>query len=373
MKTEMLSEETRGALHRIHIDELSEVQAAIPDIMAGKDMLVQAPTGSGKTLAFLIPAVERLLPQGKGRHDPQVLILEPTRELAQQTADTARQLLSTREGYRTAVLAGGCDIQKQIRSFHKGADIVVATPARLCDHLRRHTFKTPACTLLVVDEADLMLSMGFVEDVLAAADALPEHQTLLFSATMDSNVRELSPKLQKDPVSFTVSHSELLAQKTDVHVLLVPEAEKPDALLKLVHHEQTMIFCNHVNTAEFVSTFLKKKGFPAGCLHSRLKTEERKETADAFRSGRLQILCATDAACRGIDIPAVRLIICYDFPDEEVSLIHRVGRTSRAGTSGEAWILTERKEDIEHAEKLLYQKVSVQKFRQRRNRSHQHA
>lgn len=365
----------QAALQKMNIHTLSEVQSTIPEAEAGRDLIVQAPTGAGKTLAYLLPIVERLSPQGKGKHWPAALILVPTRELALQTADTARKLLSTQEGIRTAVLTGGADMNAQVRSFSKGADIVIATPARLCDHLRRHTFKPKLCRTFVLDEADEMLSMGFVEDVRTAAASLPEHQTLLYSATMPEDVKALSGDLQKDPKTFIFTHSTVLEQKTAVHGLLVREDDKPDALLSVLRREQTLIFCNTIRTADFAASFLQKKGIAAEALHSGMDPKVRKHTAEDFRKGKLKILCATDVACRGIDIPSVQCVISYDYPDQDISLIHRIGRTSRAGTEGHAWIFftPKQKEKIETAESRFSEQFDLRRFRpSMKRRSHPH-
>lgn len=341
MEITEFSAPVQAALAKMNITSLSEVQQCIPDVMKGKDLLCQAPTGSGKTLAFLLPAVERLAPQGKGKHFPAVLILVPTRELALQTADTARSLLSTQEGFRTAVLTGGTDIQVQIRSFSRGADIVIATPARLLDHLRRHTFKPKNCRMLILDEADVMLSMGFEKDVRAAAASLPDHQTLLFSATYPDAIRALSADLQNDPERFSVKESRMLEQKTEFRFYLTPEKNKNSVLLSLLKKNRgsCLVFVNTRKGADAAAAFLRKNGIRAEALHSMMEQKDRRRIISDFRSGLLPVMTATDVASRGIDIPAVRLVICYDLPDSDTDLVHRCGRTSRAATRGTCCLL----------------------------------
>ena len=324
------------ALADMHIEKLSEVQQYIPAFMSGKDYLIQSPTGSGKTLAYLLPIVERLIPQGKGKHFPQALILVPTRELALQTADTARKLLATQEGIRTAVLTGGVDIKIQIQTFKKGADIVVATPARLLDHIRRHTFKPKECTTLVLDEADVMLSMGFEEDVRKCITALPEHQTILCSATYTPQIEKLSQAIQKHAEKIVIGHSDMLAQRTTFTFVRTTEKAKPDALLHSLQKDfkQCLIFANTKATVSFLASLLKKHDIPAEALHSEVESNDRKKILRSFRNDSLRILVATDIAERGIDIPNVDLLINYDIPDSDTTLLHRCGRTSRANTSG---------------------------------------
>lgn len=345
------------ALAAMHIEKLSEVQQYIPAFQSGKDFLIQSPTGSGKTLAYMLPIVERLMPQGKGKHFPQALILVPTRELALQTADTARKLLSTQEGIRTAVLTGGVDIQVQIKAFSKGADIVIATPARLLDHIRRHTFKPKQCTMLVLDEADVMLSMGFEEDVRKCITCLPEHQTLLCSATYTPKIELLSKNIQTEPEKIVIKHSEMLMQRTAFSFIYTPEKKKLDVLLKSLKssYKQCLIFANTKASVAFLAKFLQNNGICAGALHSEVEGAERRKILRAFQTGKLKVLTATDVAERGIDIPCIDLLINYDLPDSDTTLLHRCGRTSRANTQGrcEIYITPQEKERVPSIRKML--------------------
>ena len=336
MEIREFKEPLQKALAKMHIETLSEVQQCIPDILEGKDILVQAPTGSGKTLTYLLPVLEQLEPQGKGKHFPKALVLVPTRELALQTADTARLLLSTQEGIRTAVLTGGVDIKIQIRSFSKGADIVIATPARLLDHLRRHTFKPKQCTILILDEADVMLSMGFKEDVLEVCNALPVHQTLLFSATYPKEI-----------------------EKTTFRFFEVSKERKNKVLLSLLNksRKKTLIFVNTRNGVNVLTAYLEQKGYAAAGLHSEVDPKMRKTIMRDFRDGKLDILVATDVVSRGIDIIDLDCIL-YDLPAADEDIIHRTGRTSRANTIGTCYLFfTEReKKRKAHIEQLLNMK-----------------
>ena len=338
---EHLSEELQNALADQNIRELSEVQKqCIPYACQGLDIFAQAPTGSGKTYAYLIPILERIERQGKGKHYPQAVILSPTRELCLQTAECIRRLLTNIEGVRTAVLTGGVDMNAQVRSFAKGADIVIGTPSRICDHLRRHTFKPKMCRICVLDEADVMLSMGFAEDAAAVIEALPEHQTMLFSATYSDAVRQLSEKYLVNPYHCQIKEEILLAQNTKYECFLVNENQKLDLLKDILNSisSQVLLFCNTRRTSDFVSAHLQEHGFDSQTIHSEMDPKKRKWIMQQFREHQLQILTATDVASRGIDIPAVGTVICYDMPDSMDDLIHRFGRTARAGRSGTAYL-----------------------------------
>lgn len=336
-----LSEELQTALNKNGITELSEVQQqCIPHACKGEDILAHAPTGSGKTYAYLLPILERIERQGKGKHYPQAIILTPTRELSMQIAENIRHLLANIEGIRTTVLTGGSDMNAQVRAFSKGADIIIGTPSRICDHLRRHTIKPKMCHITVLDEADVMLSMGFAQDVQTIIDALPEHQTMLFSATYNKSVEAMAQKLLHQPFTCEVQKDPLLVQKTVYCCCTIAEKQKLDLLKHLLTQlqGQILIFCNTRRTTDFVCNFLHEHKWDAETIHSEMDPKERKEIMKNYREHKLQILCATDVASRGIDIPAVNTVICYDLPDALEDLTHRFGRTSRAGNTGTAYL-----------------------------------
>lgn len=317
------------------ISTFSNIQEkAIPEILEGKDVFLQAPTGSGKTLAYVLPILENLEPQGKGKHFPRVLILVPTRELALQTADVIRSLLETIEGIRTSVLTGGVDMKIQIKQFHNGADIVIATPARLLDHIRRHTFKPKQCTTVVLDEADQMLEMGFLEQVNEVISFLPEHQTILLSATYKQEIKELATTLLTDPITIEETKEDVLKQNITLHSILVKEERKLDCLKDLLKRSiPTIIFCNTKKTCDFVA-----KRIGCSTIHSDMDIKARKNIMKAFRKNEITTLVATDVAGRGIDIPQVQRVILFDYPDQEEMLTHRIGRCSRDGKDSIAYI-----------------------------------
>ena len=338
---EQLSEELQPALNQNGITELSEVQQqCIPHACRGEDIFAHAPTGSGKTYAYLLPILERMERQGKGKHYPQAILLAPTRELSLQIAENVRSLLTNIEGIRTAVLTGGVDMNAQVRAFSKGADIIIGTPSRICDHLRRHTIKPKMCHIAVLDEADVMLSMGFAQDVQTIIHALPEHQTMLFSATYNESVEALAQQLLTQPFTCEVKKESLLAQDTAYCCYMIAEKQKLDLLKHLLKqiHGQILIFCNTRRTTDFVTSFLQEHDWNAEDIHSEMDPKKRREIMKNYRDQKLQILCATDVASRGIDIPAVSTVICYDLPDALEDLIHRFGRTARAGNSGTAYL-----------------------------------
>lgn len=322
-------------LKKSGITSFSDIQReAIPEIFSGKDVFLQAPTGSGKTLAYVIPVLENLSFQGKGKHFPRVLVLVPTRELALQVANVFRSLLETIEGIRTSVLTGGVDIKIQIKQFHNGADIVVATPARLLDHIHRHTFKPKECTTLILDEADQMLEMGFVEDVKEIIPFLPPHQTILLSATYSKKIKELAETVLKDPIVLEHAEEKKLKQNILLQSILVKEERKLDCLKELLaEHVSTIVFCNTKKTCDFVG---KRVNCPV--IHSDMDYSCRKQIMKEFRENKKGILVATDVVGRGIDVPQVQRVILYDYPDQEEMLVHRIGRCSRDGKESIAYI-----------------------------------
>lgn len=359
-----IREETQASLKSLHIEQFTEVQKqCIPPALDNKDIMAEAPTGSGKTLAYLIPAVNELEPQGKGKHFPKVLILVPTRELALQVADMARKLLANREGIRVIPLTGGTDIKRQIHSFSKGSDIVIGTPSRILDHFRRHTFKPKECTKLILDEADEMLSMGFEEDVEKIISLLPEHQTLLFSATWNQNVEKLAENILNNPVHIHIQDETYLKQDIHYFEVIVNEKEKIDALKKYISRgKQTLIFTNTRKTADYVTEILLKYHYQAAYIHSEMDYSIRKKNMELFRDTKIQILCATGVAARGIDIPSVNNVILYDLPDTKEELIHRTGRTARHFQKGNAYIFTTPKEHSRNNLNQIFKDIQVIRF-----------
>lgn len=336
-----MRQETNIALENMHISSFTNVQEkVIPYACAHRDILAISPTGSGKTLAYLLPVLEQIEVQGKGKHFPRALILTPTRELALQITHVIRRLLEKREGIRTALLTGGIDMQKQIRSFHQGADIIVGTPSRVKDHLRRHTFKPKMCDILVIDEADEMLKMGFREDIQDICGSLGEHQTMLFSATFTRDTEQLASGMLNDPFVCRIEEETLLKQHIETKIIYVEEKNKIDALEKIVKNRkgQILVFANTRKTCDFISMIMQKKNCSIDTIHSEMDYALRKKIMESFRNHDLKILCATGVAARGIDIPSVETVILYDLPDTKEEYTHRIGRTARAFHSGNAYV-----------------------------------
>lgn len=356
-RIDQLRSETYEALKKMGIGELSEIQkSCIPAALEGRDVYACAPTGTGKTAAYLIPVLEHVQQQMKTKHKPCAVILSPTRELASQIADVSRKLFSTREGIRTALLTGGTDMNRQVRSFRNSADIVVGTPARICDHLRRHTLKTDEIRYLIIDEADEMLTMGFYEDVRNAVNALSGCQILMFSATDTEQTRKLASEILRDPVEIRISSDPLLKHRIRLYHCICKESDKQAVLKELLYKNeapQILIFCSMRNTCDRISSILRSIGYSCDTVHSEMDPNVRRRIMKSFKDHRIRILTATDVAARGIDIADVRLVINYDCPQDIRSFVHRIGRTGRSNTEG---IVISMFTEKESAELTLLQK-----------------
>jgi len=314
---------------------------AIPFFMEWKDVIAKAPTGTGKTFAFGIPMVEHIDPES---NDILGLILAPTRELAIQIQDELRDLCQYKEGVRTVCLYGGAPIDKQINALKKKPQIVVATPGRLMDHMKRRTVRLDKVETVVLDEADRMLDMGFVRDVTHILDKMPQRKNLgMFSATISREVMDISWVYQRDPVEITVHADE--QNKPDIkqyRIHLPGRNEKLDAMERILiaeGYDRAIVFCNTKNMTDLLAGRLKMKGFSCQCIHGDIQQRVREKTLQAFRDGKMKILVATDVAARGLDIDDVDAVFNYDVPDEIEYYIHRIGRTGRAKRHGVAYSL----------------------------------
>ncbi len=338
MQISDLTAATAAALEAMGYTSLSAIQdACIPPALENRDIYAVVPTGTGKTAAFLIPVIERLIPQGSGRHRPQALILCPTRELAAQTAAVSRRLLSSREGFRTALLCGGTDMNSQVRSFRTGADIVVGTPSRILDHLRRHTLKKEMLSVMVLDEADEMLSMGFSDDVLKIFGEIVPAQVMMFSATESEAARDLAGKMLRDPFEVNCGKDDAMPHRLRLFHLMTSPKEKQNALtavLKDLPSGQVLIFCATRDRCDALCALLKEKGYSCETIHSEMDPARRRHIMRAFRDGSIRVLVATDVAARGIDHAGIDTVIQYDCADSEEILVHRMGRTGRNSRTG---------------------------------------
>ena len=337
-----LSDATLKALDKKGYTQATPIQGgAIPCFMEWKDVVAKAPTGTGKTFAFGIPMVEHVEAQSD---EVQGLILAPTRELAIQIRDELRDLCAFREGVRLACLYGGQPIEKQFSQLKARPQIVVATPGRLMDHMKRRTVRLDKVQTVVLDEADRMLDMGFIQDVTRILDRIPRRKNLgLFSATISREVMDISWVYQRDPVEITVRPVE--ENRPDIQqyaIELMGREQKLDTLAALLTHggyERAIAFCNTKNMADRLAGLLKMRGFSCEAIHGDIQQRVREQTLKRFRDGKLQVLVATDVAARGLDIDDVDAVFNYDVPDEQEYYIHRIGRTGRAKKHGVSYTL----------------------------------
>ncbi len=337
-----LSAEVMRAINEKDYIQATPIQTgAIPYFMDWKDVIAKAPTGTGKTFAFGIPMVEHIDP---AINDVQALILAPTRELAIQIQEEMRDLCAYKEGVRSVCLYGGAPIDKQIMALKKCPQIVVATPGRLMDHMKRRTVRLDKVLTVVLDEADRMLDMGFVRDVTQILDGIKGRKNLgMFSATISREVMDISWVYQRDPVEITVQADE--NNRPDIQqyrIDLSDRSQKLDVMAALLEHgeyERAIAFCNTKNMADRLAGLLKMRGISTEAIHGDIQQRIREKTLNEFKDGKLRVLVATDVAARGLDIDDVDAVFNYDVPDEIEYYIHRIGRTGRAKRHGVAYSL----------------------------------
>lgn len=332
-----LSKETLRSLNSMGFEEATPIQEkAIPVCMEGKDLLGQAHTGTGKTAAFGIPMAERL--EVESEH-VQAVVLTPTRELAVQVAEELNRI-GQFSRIRALPIYGGQDIERQIRALKKRPQIIVATPGRLMDHMRRRTIRLQHVSIVVLDEADEMLNMGFIEDIETILKDTPEtRQTLLFSATIPSAIQSLAKRFMKNPEVIRIEARQVTVPKLEQSYVEVEEKHKFDVFCRLIDTqspERAIAFCRTKRRVDEVVEGLIKRGYPAEGLHGDMTQAKRDQVMRQFRDGTVDILVATDVAARGLDISGVTHIYNFDIPQELESYVHRVGRTGRAGAAGVA-------------------------------------
>ena len=335
-----LSPEVMRVINKKGYVQATPVQAgAIPYFMQWKDVIAKAPTGTGKTFAFGIPMVEHIDPTSE---DVQALVLAPTRELAVQIQEELRDLCEFKEGVRTVCLYGGAPIDKQINTLKKRPQIVVATPGRLMDHMKRRTVKLDKVETVVLDEADRMLDMGFVRDVTRILDQIKHRKNLgMFSATISREVMDISWVYQRDPIEITVRPvEESKPDITQYRIDLDGREQKLDTIVALITHgeyERAIAFCNTKNMTDRLAGLLKMRGISCEAIHGDIQQRIREKTLDKFKKGEIRVLVATDVAARGLDIDDVDAVFNYDVPDELENYTHRIGRTGRAKRHGVAY------------------------------------
>lgn len=308
---------------------------AIPILLTGKDVIAQAQTGTGKTLGFLLPILERVDPQ---KAEVQALIVSPTRELALQITNEAKKLVVPFENLNVLSIYGGQDVEQQIKKLNRGSQIVIATPGRLLDHLRRGTVELSHVFMLVLDEADQMLHMGFLPEVEEILGELSENrQTMLFSATMPKEVRSLARKYTKDPADIRIQNKNVILKEIKQYVVETTDRAKQATLRTMLDQYRpylAIIFCRTKRRASTLNDALIGLGYNSDELHGDLSQSKREQAMERFRKAQLQFLVATDVAARGLDVEGVTHVFNYDIPHDVESYIHRIGRTGRAGGKG---------------------------------------
>lgn len=356
-----LSQEICHAVLDMGFEEATPIQSqAISIIMEGHDVIGQSQTGTGKTAAFGIPCLETLDPENRNL---QAVILCPTRELAIQVSEEFRKLLKYMDNIRVLPIYGGQPIDRQILALKKGAQVIIGTPGRVMDHMRRRTLKMETVKMVVLDEADEMLDMGFREDIETILLKIPsEHQTVLFSATMSPEIMELTKRYQTNPQVIKVVRKELTVPNIEQIYFDVKERTKLDALCRLIDvydPRLALIFCNTKKRVDEIVELLQGRGYFAEGLHGDLKQAQRDKVMQKFRNGSIEILVATDVAARGIDVDDIDVVFNYDIPQDEEYYVHRIGRTGRAGRSGKAFTFCVGKEIYKLRDIMRYTKTKI--------------
>ena len=335
-----LSENALDAVKRLGYDEPTPVQEqAIPLVLEGRDLIAAASTGTGKTAAFLLPVLSQMTRDRSHKRPPRLLVVSPTRELAQQIAFTAMKIARCTGQFVTTVF-GGSPYGPQIKEIRRGTDVLIATPGRLNDLMTREVVDLSSIQTLVLDEADRMLDMGFLPDVTTIVKATPdERQTLLFSATIDESIQKNLGNLLKDPAIVEIAHKGETAKTVEQFMMPIKQDDKP-ALLRAVleekGHDRVIVFARTRGRAEDFAKALREDGYEAESIHSDKSVGARRRALDKFRRGKANILVATDVLARGIDVPSVDYVINLDLPDCPEDYVHRIGRTGRAGETGYA-------------------------------------
>ena len=336
-----IQDEIKKAIGDMGFSKLTPIQAkAIPDGLKGLDLICQAQTGSGKTLAFAIPILDKIFIPDRS---PQAIVLCPTRELCMQVAGEIAKATSEMKKLKVLAVYGGQPIGKQTRVLKKGVHIVVGTPGRVIDHIERGNLDLIGVESVVLDEADEMLDMGFRDDIEFILAATPrQRQTLLFSATIPSEIREIGEVYQKNPKFIKIASTRKTAPKISQYYFECDIKDKFDSLCRLIELQDSkliLIFCNTKKSVNYISKHLKKQEYLIDAIHGDMTQKARDKVMNKFRNGNINILVATDVAARGLDINGVDVVVNYDVAQNSDDYTHRIGRTARAGKSGEAYNL----------------------------------
>ena len=357
-----ISSEIQRAVEDMGFEEATPIQSlAIPHVLEGKDVTGQAQTGTGKTAAFGIPILEMVDPSNR---DLQAVILCPTRELAIQVAEELKKLSKYMKRVSVLPVYGGQPIERQIKALKKGVQIIIGTPGRVMDHMRRGTIDMGHVKVLVLDEADEMLDMGFREDIEFVLDYIPdERQILLFSATMSPDILYITRRYQDDPEFLKVVPKELTVPETEQVYFEVKEKMKLDVLSRLLDindFKLSLVFCNTKRRVDKLVSHLQIRGYAADGLHGDMSQRQRDSVMSKFRSGNIEILVATDVAARGIDVENVEAVFNYDVPNDDEYYVHRIGRTGRAGKTGIAFTFVSGKEVYQLRDIMRYTKTKIE-------------
>ena len=350
------------AIADMGFEEATPIQSqAIPVVMSGVDVIGQAQTGTGKTASFGIPVLHKVDPNSR---KTQVIILSPTRELAIQVADEIRKLAKYMHGVKVLPVYGGQEIGRQIKALKGGAQIIVGTPGRVMDHLRRKTIRCDAIHTVVLDEADEMLNMGFRDDIETILEYIPAEgrQTILFSATMPKPILDITRKYQHDAVNIKVVKKELTVPSIEQYYYDVKRSDKVEVLTRLLDYynpKLSLVFCNTKRMVDELAEELKGRGYFAEGLHGDMKQSQRDRVMKGFRSGKTEILIATDVAARGIDVDDVEAVFNYDIPQDDEYYVHRIGITGRAGRTGRAFTFVKGKEVYKLKDIMRYCKTKI--------------
>ncbi len=358
-----ISEELLQAISDMGFEEPTPIQVmAIPEILMGKDVTGQAQTGTGKTAAFGIPIIDRLEPDNK---KVQAIVLSPTRELAIQTAEEFSRLMKYKKGLSVVPIYGGQPIDRQLRALKGGVQVVIGTPGRVIDHIKRGTLHLDSIKIVVLDEADQMLDMGFREDIEDILRETPkERQTVLFSATMPAPILEITKRFQHNPEFLKITRGELTVPQIEQTYIEVRERDKLEALCRTIdinNPELALVFCNTKRSVDDLMSRLQARGYFVEALHGDMKQQQRDRVMARFRAGTIDVLIATDVAARGIDVDGVDIVFNYDVPQDVEYYVHRIGRTGRAGRLGKSVTFVAPREIYKLRDIQRYAKIKIAK------------
>ncbi|HKM42299.1 MAG TPA: DEAD/DEAH box helicase [Methanocorpusculum sp.] len=358
-----ISEELLQAISDMGFEEPTPIQVmAIPKILEGKDVTGQAQTGTGKTAAFGIPIIDRLDPDNK---KVQAIVLSPTRELAIQTAEEFSRLMKYKKGLCVVPIYGGQPIDRQLRALKGGVQVVIGTPGRVIDHIKRKTLHLDSIKIVVLDEADQMLDMGFREDIEDILRETPkERQTVLFSATMPASILEITKRFQHTPEFLKITRGELTVPQIEQTYIEVRERDKLEALCRTIdmnNPELALVFCNTKRSVDDLMSRMQARGYFVEALHGDMKQQQRDRVMARFRAGSIDVLIATDVAARGIDVDGVDIVFNYDVPQDVEYYVHRIGRTGRAGRLGKSVTFVAPREIYKLRDIQRYAKIKIAK------------